>query len=169
MAKYSLAPFFQVHRNTPVAVMAMEVPPRLKPSNYPEPFFTMMQGREKRQLGDVFGLANFGVNLTRLKPGARSALRLHHTVQDEFIYILSGHPTLVTDAGETLLQPGMCAGFRAGVPDGHMLINPTQDDVVYIEVGDRLPGDTGAYPDDDLKAEMVDGKWRFVHKDGSPF
>ena len=153
----------------PVAVKAVDVPPRAKASNYPEPYFSMMRDREKRQLGDVFGLQNFGVNLTRLKPGGRSALRHYHSVQDEFIYILSGHPILVTDSGETPLEPGMCAGFRAGVPDGHMLVNTTADDVVYIEVGDRLPGDTGAYPDDDIKAEMVDGKWRFVHKNGLPY
>jgi len=153
----------------PVAVMALDVPPRVKPSNYPEPFFTMMAGREKRQLGDIFGLANFGVNLTRLQPGGQSALRHQHTVQDEFIYILSGRPTLITDAGDTPLEPGMCAGFRAGVPDGHKLVNRTDEDVVYLEVGDRLPGDMAHYPDDDLKAAMVDGKWQFVHKDGSAY
>ena len=153
----------------PVAVMAQDVPPRLKPSNYPEPYFTMMAGREKRQLGDIFGLANFGVNLTRLKPGAVSALRHHHTVQDEFIYILSGHPTLVTDAGDTPLAPGMCAGFRAGVPNGHRLVNRTDAEVLYLEIGDRVAGDLALYPDDDLKAAMVDGKWQFVHNDGSSY
>lgn len=153
----------------PIAVKAIDVPPRARPSNYPEPFYTMMLDREKRQLGDVFGLKNFGVNLTRLKPGGRSALRHHHAVQDEFIYILSGRPTLVTDAGDTALEPGMCAGFRAGVADGHMLANRTAEDVVYLEVGDRLPGDMAFYPDDDLKAALVDGQWRFVHKDGSPY
>lgn len=153
----------------PIAVKAIDVSPRTKPSNYPEPYFSMMRDREKRQLGDVFGLQSFGVNLTRLKPGGRSALRHHHTVQDEFIYILSGHPILITDSGETLLEPGMCAGFRAGVPDGHMLVNRSDEEVLYLEVGDRLPGDRAVYPDDDLKAEMIEGKWQFVHKDGSPF
>lgn len=153
----------------PVAVKALEVPPRAKRSNYPEPFYTMMLDREKRQLGDVFGLKNFGVNLTRLKPGGSSALRHYHTVQDEFIYVLSGRPLLVTDAGETPLEPGMCAGFRAGVADGHRLVNPTDEDVVYLEIGDRQPGDMAFYPDDDLKADFVDGQWRFVHKDGSAY
>jgi uncharacterized cupin superfamily protein len=153
----------------PVAVKAMEVAPRAKASNYPEPYYTMMLGREKRQLGEVFGLKTFGVNLTRLKPGGQSALRHYHAVQDEFVYIVSGRPTLVTDAGETPLEPGMCAGFRAGVADGHMLVNRSADDVVYLEVGDRLPGDRAFYPDDDLKADFVDGQWRFVHKDGSAY
>jgi len=153
----------------PVAVKAMDVPPRVKPSNYPEPFYTMMLSREKRQLGEVFGLKTFGVNLTRLKPGGASALRHYHTVQDEFIYIVGGRPTLVTETGETLLEPGMCAGFRAGVADGHRLVNRTNEDVVYLEIGDRQPGDMAFYPDDDLKADFVDGQWRFVHKDGSPY
>eukprot|EP01042_Synura_sphagnicola_P035998 gene35998-46071_t len=153
----------------PLAILAADVEPRRKPSNYPEPFFSMMVGREKRQLGDVFGLSNFGVNLTRLAPGAISALRHYHSKQDEFIYILEGHPTLVTDAGETILSPGMCAGFKAGIPNGHKLINQSASDVVYLEVGDRTPGDEGAYPDDDLKAVLVEGKWTFVHKDGSAY
>ncbi len=128
-----------------------------------------MSGRTKRPLGDLFGLTNFGVNLTRLAPGAQSALRHAHSKQDEFVYVLSGSPTLVTDEGRTQLEPGMCAGFKAGTGNGHHLINETAEDVLYLEVGDRTPGDEGSYPDDDLKAQMVDGKWRFVHRDGSPY
>jgi len=153
----------------PIAVLATDVAPRSKPSNYPEPFASRMGGREKRALGDVFGLANFGVNLTRLAPKAMSALRHAHSKQDEFVYILQGHPTLMTDAGATPLSPGMCAGFKAGSGDGHQLVNETSEDVVYLEVGDRTAGDEGFYPDDDLKALMVEGKWLFVHKDGSAY
>ena len=153
----------------PVAIVAAEAPLRAKPSNYPEPFASRMAGRQKRPLGDVFGLANFGVNLTRLLPGAVSALRHAHSRQDEFVYILQGYPTLHTDEGRTRLSPGMCAGFKAGSGNGHHLINDTADPVVYLEVGDRTPGDEGSYPDDDLKALMVDGQWKFVHKDDSPY
>ncbi|NVO05795.1 MAG: cupin domain-containing protein [Rhodoferax sp.] len=154
----------------PIAVHAIDVPPRTKPSNYPEPFATRMGGREKRALGDVFGLGNFGVNLTRLAPGAQSALRHAHSKQDEFVYILQGHPTLMTDAGATPLAPGMCAGFKAGSGNGHQLVNETTEEVLYLEVGDRTPGDEGLYPDDDLKALLQpQGGWLFVHKDGSPY
>lgn len=153
----------------PVAIVAADAPPRAKPSNYPEPFAARMAGRRKQPLGDVFGLANFGVNLTRLLPGASSALRHAHTKQDEFVYILEGHPTLHTDEGRTRLAPGMCAGFKAGTGNGHRLVNESSEEVLYLEVGDRTPGDEGSYPDDDLKATMVDGRWKFVHKDGSPY
>ena len=120
-------------------------------------------------LGDLFGLRNFGVNLTRLAPGAASSLRHAHTVQDEFVYILEGEPTLLTDAGETRLRPGMCAGFPSGTGDAHCLVNRTEGDVVYLEIGDRSPSDAVTYPEDDLKAEMgADGKWRYSRKDGSP-
>src|SRR5699024_10858864 len=97
----------------PLAVSAAEAPLRTKPSSYPEPFFSRMDKREKRPLGDLFGLTNFGVNLTRLLPGGESALLHRHSRQDEFIYVLEGHPTLVTDRGEWPLEPGMCAGFAA--------------------------------------------------------
>ncbi len=153
----------------PLAVAAAEVPMRSKPSVYPEPFASRMLGREKRQLGDFFGLTNFGVNLTRLAPQAVSALRHAHTQQDEFIYVLQGYPTLHTDEGHTQLSPGMCAGFKAGTGNGHRLVNETEEEVLYLEVGDRMPGDEGIYPDDDLKALRVAGQWEFVHKDGTSY
>jgi uncharacterized cupin superfamily protein len=153
----------------PVAVIAAEVPARTKPSNYPEPFAARMAGRTKSQLGEIFGLANFGVNLTRLAPHSVSALRHAHTRQDEFVYILQGHPTLHSDEGRSQLAPGMCAGFKAGTGNGHCLVNETAEEVIYLEVGDRTPGDAGSYPDDDLQAALVDGQWKFTHKDGAPY
>ena len=153
----------------PVAIVAAEAPPRVRPSIYPEPFASRMAGRVKHPLGDLFGLTNFGVNLTRLAPGAVSALRHAHTRQDEFILVLEGHPTLVTDAGETRLAPGMCAGFKAGTGDAHQLRNDGADEAVYLEVGDRTPGDSASYPDEDLQAVMGEGGWRFLHKDGRPY
>lgn len=121
----------------PVAIVAEDAPPRSKRSVYPEPFASRVLGREKKPLGDLFSLSNFGVNLTRLAPGALSALRHAHTVQDEFVYVLQGNPVLVTDVGETQLHSGMCAGFKAGTGDGHQLVNRSNEDVVYLEVGDR--------------------------------
>ena len=153
----------------PTAIVAADAPARTKPSSYPAPFAARMSGREKRPLGDLFGLANFGVNLTRLAPGATSSLRHAHTKQDEFIYVLEGHPTLHTNEGRLRLSPGMCAGFKAGTGNGHRLINETQTPVAYLEIGDRTPGDAGSYPDDDLRAELVGGKWRYTHKDGTPY
>ena len=153
----------------PVALIASEAPARTKPSNYPEPFASRMAGRVKQPLGDLFGLTNFGVNLTRLAPKAVSSLRHSRTKQDEFIYILQGNPVLHTDEGRTQLAPGMCAGFKAGTGNGHRLVNESNEEVVYLEAGDRTPGDEGNYPDDDLKALLVDGNWQYVHKDGEPY
>lgn len=153
----------------PDAVVASEVAPRAKSSNYPEPFASQMAGREKRQLGEVFGLANFGVNLTRMVPGSISALRHSHSRQDEFIYVLEGTPTLLTAAGETQLEPGMCAGFKAGSGGGHQLANRSSEVVVYLEVGDRTAGDSVFYPDDDIEAYLENGGWRFRHKNGQPY
>lgn len=151
------------------AIEADKVAPRTRPSNYPEPFASRMEGREKRQLGDVFGLANFGVNLTRLAPGSVSSLRHSHSRQDEFIYILEGRPTLRTDEGSTQLGPGMCAGFKAGTGNAHQLLNLTQETVAYLEIGDRTPDDQCVYPDDDIQAGLKEGKWQFFHKDGTPY
>jgi uncharacterized cupin superfamily protein len=154
---------------TPAAIVAAAAPPRSRPTNYPEPFASRMAGREKRPLGDLFGLAAFGVNLTRLRPGAQSALHHRHSRQEEFLFVLEGEPTLITDAGEEVLRPGMCAGFRAG-GTAHHLVNRSGSDVVCLEVGDRPKGDEGTYPEDDIQAVMgPDGKWRFAHKDGRPY
>jgi uncharacterized cupin superfamily protein len=148
---------------------ALDVAPHTKQTNYPEPFASLVRGREKRRLGEAFGLSNFGVNLTRLKPGASSSARHSHSRQDEFIYILEGRPTLVTNAGPTVLAPGMCAGFKAGLGDAHHLKNETDEDVWYIEIGDRSAGDEATYPDDDLAVTVANGAYVFTRKDGSPF
>jgi uncharacterized cupin superfamily protein len=154
---------------SPLALVAADVPPRSPPSAYPAEFAVRVQGRVKRVLGDRFGLKNFGVNLTRLAPGAESALRHAHARQDEFVYVLEGSLVLRTDAGETLLTAGMCAGFAAGSGDAHQLVNRSDADALYLEVGDRSPGDAVVYPDDDLAATLVDGLWTFTHKDGNPY
>ena len=154
----------------PIALAALAVAPRARPSSYPEPFASRMAGREKRALGDVFGLTNFGVNLTKLAPGTMSALRHAHTRQDEFVYILEGEPTLVTDGHRTKLTPGMCAGFKAGTGNGHHLVNETARPVIYLEIGDRSAGDGATYPDDDIVAIFGPGNtWRYTRKDGTPY
>lgn len=153
----------------PIAINSQDAPPRTGPSLYPEPFASRMQGRVKHPLGDLFGLTKFGVNLTRLAPKAVSALRHAHSRQDEFIDILEGRPTLVTDEGQTVLNPGLCAGFKAGSGNGHCLINETAEDVVYLEIGDRTPGDDVTDPDVDLRAVLVDRLWTFTRKDSPPF
>jgi uncharacterized cupin superfamily protein len=150
----------------PVAIDAAEAPLRARATGYPADLAARVAGREKRPLGDMFGLTVFGVNLTRLAPGAWSALHHRHSRQDEFVYIVQGAPTLVTDAGETQLAPGMCAGFAAG-SSAHHLENRTASDVLIVEVGDHGAGDAVFYPNDDLAAEMgPDGKWRYTRKDG---
>jgi uncharacterized cupin superfamily protein len=138
-------------------------------TGYPEPYKSRVAGRHRRRLGDTTGLKNFGVNLVTLDPGAESSMRHWHTVQDEFIYVLEGEVTLITDAGRQKLHPGMAAGFPGGRADGHHLINETRQPVKYLEVGDRLPGDGAAYSEADLAAKQVDGKWVFTHKDGTPY
>jgi uncharacterized cupin superfamily protein len=153
----------------PIALVAADAAPRTRPSFYPEPFASRMRGRTKRALGELFGLRNFGVNLTRLEPGAVSALRHAHSRQDEFIYVLEGQPALHTDEGLTRLAPGMCAGFPAGSGNAHCLINDTASAVVYLEIGDRSRGDQASYPDDDLRADLIDGRWAFSRKDGSRY
>jgi len=152
-------------------------PPALDPgsvaaatgSSYPEPFKSRVSTRRKQRLGDALGLKNFGVNLTTIPAGATSALRHWHSHEDEFIYMVSGELMLITDDGEQRLLPGMCAGFPAGKADGHCLVNRTQRDAVYLEVGDRRPNDAVTYPDDDLAGQATPQGRRFTRKDGTPY
>ncbi len=153
----------------PIAVMAAEVTPKPRRSNYPPQYAALVAGRERRALGDVFGLSNFGINCTRLEPGAISALLHRHALQDEFVYVLEGEPTLITDAGEVALRPGMCAGFKAGGVN-HQIVNRTDQLVVLLEIGDRAKGDAISYPDADLAIIYAsDGTLRITHKDGTPY
>jgi uncharacterized cupin superfamily protein len=136
-------------------------------SVYPEPFRARLGTRAKRPIGSALGLTHFGVNLTRLEPGAWSALRHWHSQEDEFVYVLEGEVTLVTDAGEQPLRAGMVAGFAAGVADGHHLINRTDRPALYLEVGDRAPDDEVRYPDVDLFLSRREGVFR--HASGEPY
>jgi len=155
--------------NKPMSIAVLEVPPRAAVSFYPEPFASRMSGRSKRQLGEFFGLKNFGINLTRLAPGSASSLRHAHTRQDEFVYVVEGTPTLVTNEGRRVLSPGDCVGFAAGTGNAHHLVNESDGAVLYLEIGDRTRGDEVDYPDDDLKVAEIDGRRRFLHKDGTPY
>jgi uncharacterized cupin superfamily protein len=150
-------------------VRATDIPARLKPSVYPEPFASRMQGRVKRALGDFFGIGAFGVNLTELAPGAESSILHRHSKQEEFIYVIEGHPTLVLEDGEHQMAPGSCVGFTPSGP-AHKLVNRSSEKVLYLELGNRIEGDEGTYPQDDLVAKMGDdGKWAFFHKDGRKY
>jgi uncharacterized cupin superfamily protein len=148
------------------AIDPNEVPEQAS-SNYPEPYKSRVSGRHRRRLGDAAGLKNFGVNLVRLDPGSESSMRHWHEKQDEFIYVVEGEVTLVTDAGRQKLRKGMAAGFAAGRADGHQLVNDTGAPAVYLEIGDRTPDDSASYSDVDMAVRMVEGKWVFTKKDGS--
>ncbi|MEO3428896.1 cupin domain-containing protein [Pelagibius sp. CAU 1746] len=141
-----------------------------KGSSYPEPWGSACGAREKRRLGDALGLSAFGVNLVRLPPGALSSQRHWHSHEDEFVYVLEGEVTLITDAGAQVLTPGMAAGFPAGREDGHHLVNRGNASAVYLEVGGRSPEDSCHYPDIDLfLPAAADGNYRFTHKNGEPY
>jgi uncharacterized cupin superfamily protein len=137
-------------------------------SRYPAPFDAPCAVRTKRRLGDAAGLMDFGVNLLRLPPGAWSSQRHWHSAEDELVFILEGEVTLVTDAGEEMLKAGDCAGFKAGVPDGHHLQNRSPRDAVVLEIGSRkVAGDEVDYPDIDLR--FLKERAGFAHKDRTPY
>jgi len=138
-------------------------------SSYPDPLKAPAGQRERRRLGDAFGLTQIGVNLETLLPGGRSALRHWHTLEDEFVHVLDGELVLRTNAGETRLAAGMCIGFPAGVRDGHQLVNRSSHPATYLVMSNRAPGDNAFYPDDDLMwCENEDGVYP-AHKDGTPY
>jgi uncharacterized cupin superfamily protein len=144
------------------------VAPRIG-TDYPPPFDRLVATRERRRLGDALGLKNFGVNLLRLPPGCASSQRHWHSRQDEFVFVVAGEVVLVTDGGEQLLSAGMAAGFPAGKPDGHHLINRSARDALVLEVGDRTPGDEADYSDIDMLVRLIDGEERYVRKDGTMY
>ncbi|MFQ3612659.1 MAG: cupin domain-containing protein, partial [Cyanobacteriota bacterium] len=132
----------------------------------PEPFRSRMGDRLKKRLGEACGLTQFGVNLVTLGPGGQSALRHWHTLEDEFVYILSGEVTLVTDRGQQILKAGMCAGYPAGQRDAHHFINHSDQSAQYLEIGSRIPGDVAFYPDDDLLWIETENGTVGAHKNG---
>ena len=139
-------------------------------SGYPEPFRSRVLPREKRSLGEATGLTKLGVNLTTLPPGKESSMRHHHTHEDEFVFVLEGEVTLVTDGAEQRLVAGTCAGFPATSTNGHQLVNRGDRPATYLEISNRDADDRPAYSDVDLALlPGADGKLAFVHKDGKPY
>jgi uncharacterized cupin superfamily protein len=146
-----------------------ELPAR-STSGYPEPYRSRVLPRDKKALGDPLGLTHIGINLTTLMPGKESSMRHHHTHEDEFVYVVEGEVVLRTDEGDQRLGPGMCAGFPAGVPNGHQLINTGDRPARYLEISNRHAEDSAAYPDVDLVYRKApDGRPIFTRKDGSAF
>ncbi len=145
-----------------------KLPPDNKP-NSPEPFRRAVEGRWRRRLGDAVGLTQFGVNLTTLKPGAWSSQRHWHEAEDELIYVLAGELVLCENGGETLLKAGDAAGWKAGAPNGHCLINRSPRDAVYLEIGSRFAREKVNYPDIDMRFERDETGTRYLHKSGEPY
>ena len=161
-------PFGTVDTNRMPKKIAVDQAPAVVGSRYPVPFDEPCVGRYRRCLGDLAGLSQFGVNLTRLPAGGWSSQRHWHTDEDEFIFIVSGEVVLVTDSGEETLVAGDCAGFKAGSGDAHHLQNRSQAQVVYLEVGARRPDeDEVFYPDIDLR--VAKGRAGYTHNDGQPY
>jgi len=138
-------------------------------SGYPEPFRSQVLPREKRALGVASGLTKIGINYTTLAPGKVSSMRHWHTQEDELVYVLSGELILVTDAGEQPLQAGQCAGFPAGLQNGHQLVNGGSEPAVYLEISNRDPKDSAHYPDIDLCWNAPGAPGKFKHKDGTSY
>lgn len=143
--------------------------PALVGTFYPPPFHAPCAARARTKLGDAAGLTQFGVNLLRLPPGAWSSQRHWQTLSDEFVFVLAGEVTLVTDAGEEVLRPGEAAGFKAGDPDGHHLRNHTAHDALLLEIGTRIEADGAVYPDIDMLAPAFDDPAMFTRRDGTPY
>jgi uncharacterized cupin superfamily protein len=138
-------------------------------SGYPEPFRQVTVGRERKRLGNAVGLDQFGVNLTTLKPGAASSQRHWHENEDELVYMLEGEVVLVEDEGETVLRPGDAAGWKSGVANGHCLINRTDRDAVFLEIGTRAKAERAHYSDIDMQVVRDEKGPRYLHKNGEPY
>lgn len=141
-------------------------------SGYPEKYKAQCDGRSKIAIGDLGGLTQFGVNLTRLAPGAASAHRHWHQNEDELVYMLEGEAVLVEDNGETVLRPGDAAAFKAGVAVGHMIVNRGDKDAVFLEVGTRAEEEVSSYTDPDVDMMMIKkkgGVWKPHRKNGEAY
>lgn len=138
-------------------------------TNYPPPFDKAVEGRARKRLGRAAGLSQFGVNICTLKPGAASSQRHWHENEDELVYVLAGEVVLIEDGGETVLKPGDAAAWKAGVADGHSLVNRSNRDAVIIEVGTRAKTERAHYSDIDMMVMRDDKGFRYTRKNGEPY
>jgi uncharacterized cupin superfamily protein len=139
--------------------------PRTNATGYPAIYADVVQGRWYRRLAEAGGLTEFGVSHVTLKPGAWSSQRHWHEREDEFVVVLAGEATLVDDHGRTPMRPGDCASFPKGDGNGHVLINESDADCLFIAVGRKSASDCH-YPDIDMHLFGGDA---FRRKDSSAF
>lgn len=159
----------EIQNLPPATPFRAEAAKALRGSSYPQAYQPFVNERIKRQIGDIAGINQFGVNLVHLPSGAWSSQRHWHTTEDEFIYILSGELMLITEAGEKVMKPGDCAGFKAGNPNGHHLINKTLTTGTYLEIGTRMDDGVTDYPDIDMKNIKIKGQVSYVNRKGEPY
>jgi uncharacterized cupin superfamily protein len=138
-------------------------------TSYPPPFNRAVQGRARKRLGRAGGLTQFGVNICTLKPGAASSQRHWHENEDELVYVLEGEVVLCEDGGETVLRAGEAAAWKAGLPNGHCLVNRSNRDAIFIEIGTRAPAERAYYSDIDMMVVRDETGARYTKKDGTPY
>ena len=143
--------------------------PEQNTCGYPAPFHEIAKGRFRKRLGEAGGLTQFGVNICRLAPGAGSSQRHWHEKEDEFIYVLDGEVVLLENEGETLLRAGEAAAFKAGVSNGHHLLNRSGRDALILEIGTRAARERAVYSDLDMQLVIDESEDRFLHMDGTPY
>ena len=159
----------QIGESEPVPRIDIDAIPFDSKTNYPAPFNKLVEGRARKRLGRAAGLTQFGVNICTLRPGAASSQRHWHENEDEFVYVLSGEVVLVEDGGETVLKPGDAAGWKAGVENGHCLINRSSSDAVFIEVGTRAESERAHYSDIDMQVVRDASGFNYLHRNGQPY
>jgi uncharacterized cupin superfamily protein len=143
----------------------LESIPQTNTTSYPAEFASVVQDRWYRRLSPAAGLTDFGVSQVVLKPGAWSAQRHWHEIEDEFLVMISGVAALLDDNGETPLVAGDCVAFPKNDGNGHCVINKSGVDCVFVVVGQNKNG-ICHYPDIDL--HLPDGK-TFTRKSGKGF
>lgn len=109
------------------------------------------------RLSDPTGLSHLGVSLARVPPGKESFALHVHTVQEEWIFVLSGAGQVRIDDRELAVRAGDFVGFPPNGP-AHLVRNTSDVDLVYLQGGDRRDGDRGRFP------EL--GRVAYQHDDG---
>jgi uncharacterized cupin superfamily protein len=139
--------------------------PQTNATGYPAVYADEVKGRFYRRLAPPSGLTEFGASHVVLKPGAWSSQRHWHEDEDEMVIMLSGEAVLVEDDGRHIMRCGDVAVFPKGAANGHVLINESNSDCVFIAIGRPSASDCH-YPDIDMHLFNGTG---FRKKDGSEF
>ena len=107
-------------------------------------------------IGKRLGASRMGMTVYELPPGQAVCPYHFEWSDEEWLFVLSGAPTLRSPEGECVLEPGDVICFPVG-PDGAHIVRASDETARVAISSTKNPIGVAEYPDSDKVGVWVDG------------